>query len=87
MATRQSMEELLVRCNEAISYAENQYEIANRQEHYNANEYTDAQLQLEHVYNDLHTMDHSANQQQREQIHRMRLLVTQLQNQMTVKLH
>ena len=87
LATRQSMDELLERCNQVISYAEQQYDIASRQEHYNANEYTDAQMQLENIYNDLHTMDHSANQQQREQLHRMRLLVTQMQNQLTVRLH
>lgn len=87
LATRQSMNDLLEKCNEVINYAEQQYESASRQEHYNTNEYTDAQMQLETIYNELHTMDHSANQQQREELHRMRLLVEQMQNQMTLGLH
>ncbi|HWJ78338.1 MAG TPA: YtzC family protein [Niallia sp.] len=87
MATRDSMNELLERCNQVINYAEEQYELASRQEHYNTNEYTDAQMQLENIYNDLHTMDKSANQQQREELHRIRLLVENMQNQLTVRLH
>lgn len=87
MATRQSVNELLQRCNEVISFAEEQFKISQLQEHYNSNEYSEAQMQLENIYNDLHTMDHSANQQQREQLHRMRLLVTEMQNQLTTRLH
>jgi len=87
LATRDSMNELLERCNQVINYAEEQYELASRQEHYNTNEYTDAQMQLENIYNDLHTMDKSANQQQREELHRIRLLVENMQNQLTVRLH
>ena len=87
MATRDSMSELLQRCNEVINYVEQQYEAGRRQEHYNETEYTDAQMQLETIYNELHTMDQSANQQQREELHRMRLLVEQMQNQMTLRLH
>ncbi|MFT8319801.1 MAG: YtzC family protein [Bacillus sp. (in: firmicutes)] len=86
MATRQSVDELLQRCNEVISDAQEQYKIGSIQEHYNSEEYTDAQMKLENVFNDLHVMDHSANQQQREELHRMRLLVEKMQNQMTTKL-
>lgn len=87
MATRQSINDLLEKCNEVINYAEQQYETSSRQEHYNTNEYSDAQMQLETIYNELHTMDRSANQQQREELHRMRLLVEQMQNQLTLGLH
>lgn len=87
LATRDSMSNLLQRCNDVINFAEQQYEAARRQEHFNDIEYTDAQMQLENIYNDLHTMDRSANQQQREELHRMRLLIEQMQNQMTLRLH
>lgn len=87
MATRQSMTELLQRCNEVIAQAEEQCNLANRQEHYNEMEFTTAQQELEGIYNDLHTMDQSASQQQREELHRMRLLVEKMQNEMTVRLY
>ncbi|MGG0740620.1 YtzC family protein [Niallia taxi] len=86
MATRDSIDELLERCNAAIGFAEEQYKISQMQQHYNIEEYTDAQFQLENVFNDLETMDHSANAQQRDQLYRMRLLIQDKQNQMALHL-
>lgn len=87
MATRESMGQLMDECNNAIQYAQKQLETGSRQEHYNMNEYTQAMQQLENAYNDLSQMAHSANSQQREQLHRMRLQLQQLQNQMTLLDH
>lgn len=82
MATRQSVENLLQQCTEAIQYAQEQYEHSSRQEHYNENEYIEAKQLIETAYNELAKMALSANGQQREQLHRMRLQLQQVQNNM-----
>ncbi|MGP7818379.1 YtzC family protein [Niallia sp. 01092] len=87
MATRQSVEELLQRCNEVIHDAQEQCKIGSLQEHYNKDEFTESQLKLEEVTNDLIVMAHSANPQQREQLNRMRIQLEQLQAAMTIEMH
>lgn len=87
MATRQSVGEHIQRCEEAISYAKEQFIEGSRQEHYYDNEYQYAMQQLEGSYNELAQLANSANSQQREQLHRMRLQIQQLQNQMTLLNH
>lgn len=82
MATRESVEELLQRCEETIRFANEQYTIGSTQEHYNDEQYFEALQQLEETYSDLTRMVHSANSQQREDLNRMRLRLQQLQNQM-----
>ena len=57
------------------------------QEQYNDDNYTQALQQLEGAYNDLAKMAQSANGQQREQLHRMRLQLQQVQNQMILLDH
>jgi len=84
MATRESMDNLIQQCEKAIEYANEQLETSSMQEHYNAGGYTDAMQSLEEAYNDLAKMALSANAQQRERLHRMRLQLQQLQNQMTI---
>ena len=42
---------------------------------------------IEQAYNDLMTMSHSATDAQREELHRMRLQLQQLQNQMIITPH
>lgn len=84
MATRQSMDSFLQRCEEDINYAQEQITNARKQEHYNTTEYTEAQLRLEEAANDLAHLALSSNAQQREQLHRMRLQLQQLQNDMTL---
>ncbi|MFT4414913.1 YtzC family protein [Fredinandcohnia humi] len=84
MATRQSVEAFLQRCEDSIRNAQEQMNIARQQEHYNTTEYTDAQMQLEEVTNELAKLSQSCNGQQREQLHRMRLQLQQLQNDMTL---
>jgi hypothetical protein len=87
MATRQSMEEFFERCEEVIRNAEDQFIDANRQEHYNDNTYIEALQEIETIYNELTNLAHSANDQQREQLHRMRLQIQQLQNSMILLDH
>jgi hypothetical protein len=82
MATRQSVDELFRQCEDALRFAGDQYQESSLQEHYNDDNYTQALQQLEQAYNDLAKLAHSANGQQREQLHRMRLQLQQAQNQM-----
>lgn len=87
MATRQSVDELLQQCEDAIRNAQEQYKESSKQEHYNDDDYVQAMQTLEDSYNDLAKLAHSANAQQRDQLHRMRLQLQQFQNQMTLLDH
>ncbi|MDQ0156604.1 YtzC family protein [Robertmurraya andreesenii] len=85
MATRQSMENLLQQCEDVIRHAQEQYEESSKQEQYNDLGYTEALQQLETTYNDVAKMSLHANAQQREQLHRMRLQLQQVQNNMILR--
>lgn len=85
MATRQSVDEHLQQCMQAYDYAEEQLKIASKQEHYNDQEYSDAQMQLEDAVNALNKLWLSSNDQQREQLYRMRLQLQSLQNNMILQ--
>ncbi|MEH7334953.1 YtzC family protein [Neobacillus drentensis] len=87
MATRESMETLMQQCEDAIRYAQDQYKDSSLQEHYNNDDYTKALQTLEETYQEIAKMAHSANSQQREQLHRMRLQIQQLQNNMILQGH
>lgn len=84
MATRDSIEQFLQQCEEVIHFADEQYKEGSKQEFYGEVEYTEAMQQLEEVYDDLMRMYPSANAQQREQLHRARLRLQQIQNKMIV---
>jgi Protein of unknown function (DUF2524) len=87
MATRQSVENLLQQCEDAIRNAHEQYKDHSKQEYYNDAEFTQAMQQIETSYNDLAKMALSANGQQRDQLHRMRLQLQQVQNNMILHEH
>ncbi|MGG3914934.1 YtzC family protein [Rossellomorea vietnamensis] len=87
MATRNSMDECIQKCEDAIRYAQQQYKAGTQQEHYHDVEYTQAMQQLEEAVNDVAHMANSANSQQREQLHRMRLQLQALQNEMILLDH
>ena len=87
LATRQSVDTLMQQCEEALKYASEQYEESSLQENYNNDNYTSSLQQLEEAYNDLAKLAQSANSQQREQLHRMRLQLQQAQNQMILLDH
>ncbi|MDE3839973.1 DUF2524 domain-containing protein [Bacillus methanolicus] len=82
MATRESMEDFLQQCEDTIRLAQKHYEDGRKQQHFDKDGYTAALQQLETTYNDLAHLAHSANAQQREQLHRKRLQIQQLQNDM-----
>lgn len=85
MATRASMETLTQQVEDTVRFAEEQYKQSSLQEHYNDVDYTQALQKLETTYQDICTMAHSANGPQREQLHRMRLQVQQLQNSLILQ--
>ncbi|ETI66578.1 YtzC family protein [Neobacillus vireti] len=87
MATRDSMDNLMQQCEDAIRFAEEQYKQSSLQEQYNDDNYTQALQVLEDTYGDIAKMAHFANSQQREQLHRKRLQLQQLQNSMILKDH
>ncbi|MEH7118084.1 YtzC family protein [Neobacillus vireti] len=87
MATRDSMDTLMQQVEDTIRYAEDQFKQSSLQEQYNDDGYTNALQQLEQTYQDICKMAHSANSQQREQLHRMRLQIQQLQNSMIIETH
>ncbi|MGM7720775.1 YtzC family protein [uncultured Metabacillus sp.] len=87
MATRQSVNEYLQRCNEAMKYAREQCKTGAQQEHYNETEYTKALQGLENAVNDINHLSLSANDQQQDQLYRMRLQLQALQNEMILLRH
>ena len=87
MATRQSVEACLQQCGNALDVAKEQYQEAATQEHFNDVEFSQSQLRLENAMRELEKMTQSANAQQKEQLHRMRLQVQQMQNNMILLNH
>jgi len=87
VATRQSIDECLQRCDNAIEQAQEQYTEGLRQEHYHDLDYTNALQQLEASYNEVCQLANSSNSQQREILHRKRLQLQALQNQMILLNH
>lgn len=85
MATRVSMSNLTQQVEDTIRFAEEQYKQSSLQEQYNDDNYYQALQRLEQTYQDIATMAHSANGPQREQLHRMRLQIQQMQNNMILK--
>jgi hypothetical protein len=80
MATRDSMDDLMQQCEETIRFAQEQYKNSSLQQHYNNDDYTEALQRLEDSYQDIAKIAQFANSQQREQLHRMRLQLQQVQN-------
>ena len=87
MATRQSIQDCIQRCEDAIRCAQDQYKAGSQQEHYHNVEYTDALQGLEGAYNEVCKLAFSSNAQQRDQLHRMRLQLQQFQNEMILLDH
>jgi len=85
MATRDSMDNLMQQVEDTVRFAEEQYKQSSLQEQYNNDNYTQALQQLEQTYQDIAKMALSANGQQRDQLHRMRLQLQQLQNTMILE--
>jgi hypothetical protein len=87
VATRQSVDECIQKCEDAVRYAQEQYKSGTQQEHYHDQEYTQAMQKVEESINDVMNLANSANAQQRDQLHRMRLQLQNLQNEMILLDH
>lgn len=82
MATRQSIDEFIQKSTETLEFANEQFDLSSRQEHYNEEEFSKAQLMLENTVNELEKLKDVANDQQRERLDRARVQIQSLQNQM-----
>ena len=82
MATRQSIDEFIQKSTETLEFANEQFDLSSRQEHYNEEEFSQAQLMLEEAVNELEKLKDVANDQQRERLDRARVQIQSLQNQM-----
>jgi len=82
MATRQSIGMCIQQCENALNYAQDQYQDGSRQEHYEDETYVQSQATLQEAMNDLEKLLGSANDQQREQLYRMRMQLQQMQYNM-----
>ena len=87
VATRQSIDECIERCGLALANARTQYGEGMKQEHYEDYTYSASQLGLQEALNDLEKLSLSANDQQKDQIYRMRLQLQQVQNEMILLDH
>lgn len=87
MTTRDAMNQFLSKCEETMEIAREHLTAGSRQEHYDDYEYSQAMLALEERYNELMAVYRSANDQQRDRLHRMRLQMQSLQNEMTLVDH
>ncbi|MEI4789062.1 YtzC family protein [Bacillus sp. FJAT-53060] len=82
MATRNSIHEFMKKSTETLEFASEQFDLSSRQEHYNEEEFSKAQLMLEEAVNELDKLMDVANDQQRERLDRTRVQIQTLQNQM-----
>gem|GEM_PF-411922 len=87
MATREAVENCINRCEQAVQSAREQFAEGNRQENYGYYDFSEPLTELEEAYNELCKLAISANSQQRERLHRMRLVIQQLQNEMILQEH
>jgi hypothetical protein len=85
MATRESMSNLIQQCEDTLRNAQDQFRESSMQEHYNNDNYQQALQQLEDTYQEIAKMALFANSQQREQLHRMRLQIQQVQNNLILQ--
>ena len=84
MATRQSVENLIEKANLYVDEAKNQLNITNRNGYEIGNDYIEAQQKLTEVEQDIEKLMASANHQQREQLHRLHLMVANYLNDMVL---
>ncbi|MRG85230.1 DUF2524 family protein [Salinibacillus xinjiangensis] len=82
MATRESMNNLITEIKEKIESAKKELDETNRNGYDVDTDYTNAQTTLELAEAEIDHMNISANAQQREQLHRLHLQVSQVLNDM-----
>lgn len=82
MATRDSMEHLVSEANQKLEEARSELEEAKKLGYKAGDDYTQAQLGLEDMEKEIDKMMHSANHQQKDELHRLHLQVSQCLNDM-----
>lgn len=82
MATRDSMDHLLTEAHEKLESARKELDEAKKLGFQAGDDYTQAQLGLEDMEKEIDKMMHSANHQQKEELHRLHLQVSQCLNDM-----
>ncbi|MBB6511255.1 exonuclease VII large subunit [Gracilibacillus halotolerans] len=82
MTTRDSMKDLLSSSEKIIEQAEEQLELSNRGTFQMNEDYRNAQLELETLSYKIDKVMNSANAQQKEELHRLQLLVNERLNDM-----
>ncbi|WP_117149624.1 DUF2524 family protein [Paraliobacillus zengyii] len=82
MATRQSMDDLIEKAEQKLEVAKQQLDLANRNGYRIDNDYAEAQIDLSNMDTEIEKMMLSANHQQKEQLHRIHLQVTDYWNDM-----
>lgn len=82
MATRESMDNLIIKAEETLEAAKQQLDKANRNGYQIDNDYAEAQVELSNMDTEIEKMMLSANHQQKEQLHRVHLQVTDYWNDM-----
>ncbi|MCD5325041.1 MULTISPECIES: DUF2524 family protein [Pontibacillus] len=82
MATRDSIENMVEVAKRKMEAAREQLEQANQVGYQPSDEYSQVQLGLEEAETEIQKLMHSANHQQKDQLHRLHLQVTQVLNDM-----
>ncbi|WP_078553331.1 DUF2524 family protein [Bacillus alkalicellulosilyticus] len=85
MATHDQINYYVEKVSETIDYAQKQLDDFQRVEHGNSEEYTNAQLQLEEINQELDSIIRSATPEQREQLNRAQQRLRQMQNHMILR--
>ncbi|QDP40925.1 DUF2524 family protein [Radiobacillus deserti] len=84
VATRESIDNLISKANQYIDQAEKELDITNRNGFHVDESYTTAQQKLNEVEQEIQKMMDSASHEQRDQLHRMHLRVSQYINDMVL---
>ncbi|WP_186575864.1 DUF2524 family protein [Aquibacillus kalidii] len=82
MATRESVDNLIQRANQCITEAEQQLSITNRNGNEVDSAYSEVQRKLGDIEAEIQQMKNSASHEQRDQLHRTHMAVSNYMNDM-----
>ncbi|UOE92284.1 DUF2524 family protein [Alkalihalobacillus sp. LMS39] len=85
MAIHEQVNQFVEKANETIELAQQQLDLAKRVEAGDPEDYSEAQLKLEEINDELNSLIRSATPEQRDQLHRAQQRVSQMQNNMILK--
>lgn len=84
VATRESVDQLIQKANQSIEEADKQLDLTNRNGYEIDADYSEAQRKLSDVEQEIRNMMDSASHEQRDQLHRVHLVVSQHMNDMVL---